>query len=106
MPLETYQISPTPPAEGSQPPAGPAAGLTDSAAGDDLDVRSLPHGGRHEIIFARLNQLAAGESFVIRNDHDPKPLRYQTEALWPDRFTWSYLESGPQLWRVEITRAG
>lgn len=71
----------------------------------ELDVRSLPHGGRHEIIFARLGELPVGDAFVILNDHDPKPLRYQTEALWPGRFTWSYLEAGPLLWRVAITRA-
>jgi uncharacterized protein (DUF2249 family) len=73
---------------------------------DELDVRTLPHGGRHEIIFARLDQLQPGGRFVILNDHDPKPLRYQTEALWPGMFTWSYLESGPLRWRVEITRVG
>ena len=103
MPLETYQISPTPPTDG---PADESAPAPSAAPGpNDLDVRSLPHGGRHEIIFARLDQLAPGGSFVIANDHDPKPLRYQTEALWPGRFTWSYLAAGPLLWRVEITRA-
>jgi len=65
----------------------------------------LPHGARHEIIFTKLDQLRPGESLVIMNDHDPKPLRYQTEAMWPDRFTWSYLQSGPELWRVAITFA-
>jgi len=73
---------------------------------DELDVRTLPHGGRHEIIFARLDRLQPGGRFVILNDHDPKPLRYQTEALWPELFTWTYLETGPRRWRVEITRAG
>jgi uncharacterized protein (DUF2249 family) len=71
----------------------------------ELDVRALPHGTRHEIIFSKLDQLQPGESLVIVNDHDPKPLRYQTEAMWPDRFTWSYLQSGPELWRVAITFA-
>lgn len=71
-----------------------------------LDVRTLPHGGRHEVIFDSLDALEPGATFVILNDHDPKPLRYQTEALWPDVFTWDYLEAGPALWRVAITRAG
>ncbi|MEP7368675.1 MAG: DUF2249 domain-containing protein [Dermatophilaceae bacterium] len=71
---------------------------------EELDVRSLPHSGRHEIIFAKLDQLRPGGTFVILNDHDPKPLRYQTEALWPGQFSWSYLEAGPLQWRVEITR--
>jgi uncharacterized protein (DUF2249 family) len=68
----------------------------------DLDVRLLPHGARHDIIFARLDELRSGQALVIVNDHDPKPLRFQTEALWPGRFVWSYLESGPQVWRVAI----
>ncbi|EYR65271.1 aminotransferase [Actinotalea ferrariae CF5-4] len=70
----------------------------------ELDVRTLPHGGRHEVIFGHLNALGTGESFIIRNDHDPKPLRYQTESLWPGTFEWNYLETGPAVWRVEITR--
>lgn len=72
----------------------------------ELDVRMLPHEQRHEIIFARLDGLAPGQALVIVNDHDPKPLRYQTEALWPDEFSWSYREAGPQIWRVAITRVG
>jgi uncharacterized protein (DUF2249 family) len=75
-------------------------------ADDELDVRTLPHGARHEIIFAKLDALQPGEALVIVNDHDPKPLRYQTSALWPDRFEWTYREAGPAVWRVAITRAG
>ncbi|CAN5433997.1 hypothetical protein BH11ACT1_BH11ACT1_00260 [soil metagenome] len=86
--------------------AAPAPTHTDAAlALHPLDVRTLPHGGRHEIIFASLAALEPGQTFVILNDHDPKPLRYQTEALWPDVYTWDYLEAGPALWRVAITRA-
>jgi uncharacterized protein (DUF2249 family) len=78
---------------------------TDEAAGE-LDVRALRHGQRHEVIFARLGQLQPGQALVIVNDHDPKPLRYQTAAMWPGRFAWSYLQAGPQIWRVAISRAG
>lgn len=91
------------------PAQSDAPGPTPTDAGrviPALDVRTLPHGGRHEVIFDNLDALEPGATFVILNDHDPKPLRYQTEALWPDVFTWNYLESGPALWRVAITRAG
>lgn len=77
-----------------------------SSGQNEIDVRALPHGQRHEIIFARLDGLELDEALVICNDHDPKPLRYQTQALWPDRFVWSYLQAGPQEWRVAITRVG
>jgi uncharacterized protein (DUF2249 family) len=88
-------------------PDPPAPTRTDAGrALRSLDVWTLPHGGRHEVIFDSLDALEPGQTFVILNDHDPKPLRYQTEALWPDVFTWDYLEAGPALWRVAITRVG
>ena len=38
------------------------------------------------------------------NDHDPKPLRYQFEFEHAGKFGWEYLEQGPAIWRVEISR--
>lgn len=85
-------------------PANNAPSPTD-AQSVEIDVRTLPHGQRHEIIFAGLQHLEPGKSLVIVNDHDPRPLRYQTDSLWPGKFSWSYLEAGPVVWRVAITRA-
>jgi uncharacterized protein (DUF2249 family) len=70
----------------------------------ELDVRPMPHGSRHEEIFGRLERLGRGEALVIVNDHDPKPLRYQLDALWPSAFDWSYETGGPGLWKVTIAR--
>jgi uncharacterized protein (DUF2249 family) len=36
------------------------------------------------------------------NNHDPKPLRREFQATYPDRFGWDYLEAGPEQWRVRI----
>ena len=71
----------------------------------ELDVRVLPHGQRHDVIFATYDALLAGGGFVIVNDHDPRPLRYQFEAEHAGEFTWDYLESGPEVWRVRIGRS-
>ena len=67
-----------------------------------VDVRTLPPAQRHQKIFQLANELAAGRSFILVNDHDPKPLYYQLEAEHPKQFSWEYLERGPQVWRVEI----
>jgi uncharacterized protein (DUF2249 family)/iron-sulfur cluster repair protein YtfE (RIC family) len=75
---------------------------SESAGEPELDVRVLPHGGRHESIFASYLALAPGAGFVLVNDHDPRPLRYQFEAQHDGEFTWNYVESGPQVWRVRI----
>lgn len=69
-----------------------------------LDVRVLPHGQRHHVILAIYDDLEPGGAFVLVNDHDPKPLRYQFEAEHVAEFTWDYLESGPEVWQVRIGR--
>ncbi|MDQ2633008.1 MAG: DUF2249 domain-containing protein [Pseudomonadota bacterium] len=69
-----------------------------------VDVRSLVPAQRHAKIFELVNELASGGSFVLVNDHDPKPLYYQLEAEYPSQFSWTYLERGPEVWRVEIGR--
>ncbi len=81
-----------------------AADAADVAVEADLDVRAMPPALRHEQIFAAVRDLAAGGSFVLCNDHDPKPLRYQLDAERPGQITWDYLEQGPQVWRVRIGR--
>ena len=71
-----------------------------------LDVRLLPPREKHPTIFATFDALEPGTAFVILNDHDPVPLRYQFMAERGEGFTWHYLEQGPELWRVEIGRTG
>jgi uncharacterized protein (DUF2249 family) len=71
----------------------------------DLDVRPVSHGQRHGVIFTAYGALRPGAGFVLVNDHDPRPLRYQFEAQHAGEYTWDYLEAGPALWRVRIGRA-
>lgn len=70
----------------------------------ELDVRSLAPAQRHQSIFASYHALAAGTGFILVNDHDPKPLRYQFEAEHADEFAWDSIEAGPQVWRVRIAK--
>jgi regulator of cell morphogenesis and NO signaling len=70
----------------------------------ELDVRELAPRIRHPKIFEAFDALPPGGSFVLVNDHDPRPLHYQFLAERPNAFEWRYLEQGPETWRVEITR--
>lgn len=70
----------------------------------ELDVRVLPPRDKHPTIFRTFDTLASGQSLVLLNDHDPKPLRYQLAAERPESFDWSYEAEGPELWRVRISR--
>ncbi len=69
---------------------------------ENLDVRQLVPRQRHSTIFNTWQNLTPGKSFVLINDHDPKPLYYQFDAEHPGEFSWDYLESGPETWRVRI----
>ena len=70
-----------------------------------LDVRETPPPQRHPAIFGAFQRLSPGTSFVLVNDHDPKPLFYQFQAEHTGEFTWEYLEKGPETWRVRIGRS-
>jgi uncharacterized protein (DUF2249 family) len=70
----------------------------------DLDVRTLPPARRHALIFATFEALRPGQAFVLINDHDPKPLYYQFQAEQSGKFAWTYLEQGPEVWRVRLGR--
>ncbi|HEX9037743.1 MAG TPA: DUF2249 domain-containing protein [Ktedonobacterales bacterium] len=70
-----------------------------------LDVRELAPARRHPLIFERFNALTVGASFILINDHDPKPLYYQLVAEYPGQLLWVYLEQGPEVWRVRVGKA-
>ena len=75
-----------------------------SANTTTVDVRSIPPGQRHPLIFSAFRGLLPGAAMELVNDHDPRPLYQQFQAENPGNFDWTYLESGPELWRVQITR--
>ena len=69
-----------------------------------IDVRTIAPRDRHPLIFSTFNSLAAGQAMELVNDHDPRPLYYQFDARMPGQFSWEYLEQGPDVFRVAITR--
>lgn len=70
-----------------------------------LDVRPIPPREKHPTIFNTFDELTPGDHFVLVNDHDPKPLRYQFQAEREGQFEWAYLQKGPE-WRVKISKTG
>jgi uncharacterized protein (DUF2249 family) len=65
----------------------------------DIDPRY-----RHMVIFQLFEHLGRSDSLQLVTDHDPKPLRFQLEARHGSRCEWSYLEQGPDVWRVRLRR--
>lgn len=89
--------------KGEPQPAQPAA-----QNGKDIivDVPSLEPRLKHPTIFKTFDGLQPGESLVIHNDHDPKPVYYQLLNERGDVFTWEYLQQGPQWWDIRVTKKG
>lgn len=69
-----------------------------------LDVRQIPHAIRHATIFGALGAIANGFSIDLIADHNPLPLLAQLEQTNPGDFTVTYLEDGPELWKLRLTR--
>ena len=69
-----------------------------------LDVRPIPPRQKHPSIFNTFDALDSGEHFILVNDHDPVPLRHQFQFEREGQFEWEYLEQGPEVWRVKISR--
>jgi uncharacterized protein (DUF2249 family) len=69
-----------------------------------IDVREIAPRERHPLIFQTFDNLSAGEAFELVNDHDPKPLYYQLMAERPGQLGWDYLEEGPEVWRVRLSK--
>lgn len=45
-----------------------------------LDVRDIPPSDRHTTIHETFEELDAGETLTIVNDHEPTPLYYEMKA--------------------------
>jgi len=70
----------------------------------ELNVVDIMPRERHPLIFKTFDELEKGDAFILINDHDPKPLYYQLLHERQGLFVWEYLEQGPEVWRVKITK--
>lgn len=76
----------------------------DEAGHPELDARAIPHAIRHATIFGALEGLRPGFGMVLLAPHDPIPLLGQVQERWPDGFELTYLQRGPEDWRLQFVR--
>lgn len=70
-----------------------------------LNVAAIAdHRMRHSAIFQSFENLKVGESFIIRNDHDPFPVFFQLKNMNGDIVGWEYQQKGPEFWDVKVTK--
>lgn len=82
-----------------------ACGGHDSADYPELDARTIPHAIRHATIFGALDAIQPGGGLILVAPHDPVPMLAQLEARNPGIFEVSYLERGPEAWRLLLARS-
>jgi uncharacterized protein (DUF2249 family) len=75
-----------------------------ATANTTIDVRALAPRERHTTIFAAFRNLDVGDALDLVNDHDPKGLYFQFQADLAGRFSWVYVQNGPDIWRVTIQK--
>lgn len=81
-----------------------ACGETDPAGYPVLDTRVVPHAIRHATVFGALDAVAVTQGLILVASHDPLPLLAQLEQRAPGAFSVSYLERGPEAWRLQLER--
>jgi uncharacterized protein (DUF2249 family)/quercetin dioxygenase-like cupin family protein len=75
-----------------------------AALNEEIDIRAVLRPQRHPLIFAKFDSLPVGSSVLLINDHDPVPLSQQFESFRPGQAAWEYLERGPNIFRIRITK--
>lgn len=70
-----------------------------------LDVRPVEPKDRYEQIISTYESLPVGATMELIVDHDPQCMYYTLLATRGETaFTFAYLESGPETWRVLVGR--
>lgn len=68
-----------------------------------LDISGASTVDQNELdALAAFDALIPGESFVLVNDRDLRPLLCHLQSARPGQFDWHVLEAGPRLFRVSI----
>lgn len=88
-----------------------AAGVRQSSCGDSikahevvLDLREIAADQRRAVVFACFARLQPGQRLMLIHHHHSTLLHYLLLAEAPRAFSWEYLEQGPQLWRIRISK--
>lgn len=72
--------------------------------GRSIDVRNIPVGRRHPLIFAAFDALADGQAITLLTDHEPRPLHAEFGQSRRDRFAWTQRCVADRHWEAVIRK--
>ena len=84
----------------------PGAGSMTDHGLPELDARVIPHAIRHGAVIGAFSQVRPGAAMVLAAPHNPLPLLKQLAEIEGDALEFSYLEEGPDVWRLRLARPG
>ena len=70
----------------------------------ELDARVIPHAIRHAAILGVVGSLNVGGAFILVAPHNPLPLLAQIADLHGDAIQVSYVQEGPDAWKLKLER--
>jgi len=68
-----------------------------------VDLREVEPQARTAVALYTSQLLRPGQTMQVIDDHDPVDLQSEFQSE-PARFGWQWMERGPEVWRVGITR--
>ena len=71
----------------------------------ELDARKIPHALRHGAVLGSLSRVPKGRAMVLVAPHNPLPLLDEIAKTERGAVEVSYLQEGPEAWRLLLTRA-
>ncbi|MBM7366309.1 DUF2249 domain-containing protein [Gordonia hydrophobica] len=70
----------------------------------ELDASAIPHAIRHGAVIGAFQQVRPGAAMVLVAPHDPKPLLGQLVQIEGDAIEISYVQQGPDAWKIRLGR--
>lgn len=69
-----------------------------------LNLPEIDQRHRHTVIFQLFEHLPPDRSLQLVSDHDPRLLHAQLNLKHGGSCRWTYLEQGPDIWRIRLRR--
>lgn len=70
-----------------------------------VDIREYNPKDRYPTVSKTFEDLEIGERLELINDHDLQHLfKYKFAIDYPEQYDYEYLEQGPEVWRVMVTK--
>lgn len=82
----------------------PGSGAASGHELPELDARAIPHAIRHGAVIGAFAQVRPGAAMVLAAPHNPVPLLNQLTEIEGDALEVTYLQQGPDVWRLRLGR--